>query len=61
MDATKTRNVTANLPLEVAHALEELVKQSRVTRSQYIGFLIQEAVAKKRVFKVTKSVQVVEI
>jgi len=61
MDATKTRNVTANIPIEIASSLEELVKKSSVTRSQYIGFLIQEAVTKKRVFKVTRNIQVTEL
>lgn len=53
MDATKSRNVTANVPIELAEKLSVLVKQSGVTQSQYLGFLIREAVQKKRVFKVT--------
>ena len=53
MDATKSRNVTANVPIELAEKLAALVKQSGVTQSQYVGFLIREAVQKKRVFKVT--------
>lgn len=61
MDATKSRNLTANVPIETAMALEELVKKSGVTRSQYISFLIQEAVTKKRVFKVTRNIQISEV
>lgn len=60
MDASKSRNLTANVPIETAMALEELVNKSGITRSQYICFLIQEAVNKKRVFKITRSVQISE-
>jgi len=60
MDATKSRNLTANVPIETAKELEQLVQKSGITRSQYICFLIQEAVNKKRVFKVTRSVQISE-
>lgn len=59
MDATKTRNVTANVPIDLAEKLSALVKQSGITQSQYVGFLIREAVQKKRVFKTT-TVEVTE-
>lgn len=58
---TDKENVTASIPSTLARQLDELVKKSGISRSQYIGHLVKEAVEKKRVFAMKTTVEIVEI
>lgn len=52
MDASKTMNVTVNLPLSTGKKLSELVEKSGVTRSHYMRLLVNYAIDQNVIFTV---------
>lgn len=50
--AKGTDNVTANLSLELSSQLAALAKRSGLSRSRYVGLLIEDAVRLQRTFTI---------
>lgn len=50
--AKGTDNVTANLPVELSVKLTDLAKRSCLSRSRYVGLLIEDAVRLQRTFTI---------
>lgn len=49
-----TENVTANVSVELARAVLELAQESGLSRSKYVRALLEDAVERKRVFRLRR-------
>ena len=49
-----TENVTANVSVELALAVLDLAKESGLSRSKYVRALLEDAVERKRVFRLRR-------